>query len=437
MATIFDNSAPIIRSEVVNEDNSKLPVEVLPHPEYQYNESAKTISLKPYKEPDHLVAPVNNIGHSLFSQCDCFINDFMVSQTNNLYAYRAITEAILNYGAEYKKCQGGLSLYTHEINPHAFQTQTEDGFKHRYEAIKENNAAAIGGSNLNPFAFDHFDISYFSVLVDDEQICFKPLKLDFGNNQSLLGFYTLLTSSGVAHQDLGIGVNREDYIKSSEALFAFNLCPAAEDDVFSIHKTGNIRFDIQFKNPLPKAISVIVYAEFNSVKVAEARPLKNKCGTVVARAFEEVLKETRTHPLKLQVDMGKEFYSAPFQEIYKKYNIHMFSVFSEIKNSICERFNRTLMDKIARYWTYSNSFKYVDVLPDIISNYNNSFHRSIGRVPLKVTKENEQEIENSILNYRLTRRNQSFKSMILFEFHVIKICSQKDITKIGQKNVSE
>lgn len=172
-------------------------------------------------------------------------------------------------------------------------------------------------------------------------------------------------------------------------------------------------------------------------KVAEARPLKNKCGTVVARAFEEVLKETRTHPLKLQVDMGKEFYSAPFQEIYKKYNIHMFSVFSEIKNSICERFNRTLMDKIARYWTYSNSFKYVDVLPDIISNYNNSFHRSIGRVPLKVTKENEQEIENSILNYRLTRRNQSFKSMILFEFHVIKICSQKDITKIGQKNVSE
>lgn len=128
-----------------------------------------------------------------------------------------------------------------------------------------DNAAAIGGSNLNPFAFDHFDISYFSVLVDDEQICFKPLKLDFGNNQSLLGFYTLLTSSGVAHQDLGIGVNREDYIKSSEALFAFNLCPAAEDDVFSIHKTGNIRFDIQFKNPLPKAISVIVYAEFNSV----------------------------------------------------------------------------------------------------------------------------------------------------------------------------
>ncbi|OXA40149.1 hypothetical protein Fcan01_24897 [Folsomia candida] len=375
--------------QVVNEDNSKLPPEVIPQPEYQYNESAKTITLKPYKEPDHLVAPVNNIGHSLFSQCDCFINDVMVSQTNNLYAYRGIIEAMLNYGSEYKNCQGGLSLYSQEVDPHTFQTKIEDGFKKRYEAIKEskmleliskpcadifhlpkyllsgtciklkftrstnefcllqpstsakkfkikihsaslfvlshqlypslrvahekllsqnntakfsfrrvemktflvpsgnksvskenlfygqvplrivvafvNNAAVIGSSNLNPFAFDNFDISYFSVLVDDEQICFKPLKLDFENNQSLLCFYTLLTSSGVAHQDLGIGINRDDYINSSKALFAFNLCPLADDDVFSIHKTGNIRFDIQFKKPLAKAVSVIVYAEFNSM----------------------------------------------------------------------------------------------------------------------------------------------------------------------------
>ncbi|XP_021964294.1 uncharacterized protein F54H12.2 [Folsomia candida] len=364
----FQKSFMYIVCQVVNDDNSNLPNEVIPPPEYYYDETAKTIQLKAYKEPDHLVAPVNNIGHSLFSQCDCFINDVMVSQTNNLYGYRGIMEAMLNYGSEYKTCQGGLSLYTQEKHPHEFQTKIDDGYKQRYEAVKgskmleliskpcadifhlpkyllngtciklkftrnshefcllkpstsakkykikihsaslfiishqlypwlrvahekllsqnhsakysfrrvemktflvstgsksiskENlfyghvpvrivvdfvdNAAVIGSSTLNPFAFDNFDVSYFSVLVDDEQICFKPLKLDFDSNQSLLGFYTLLTSSGVAHQDLGIGLNREDYITSSKALFAFNLCPAVEDDVFSIHRTGNIRYSI-------------------------------------------------------------------------------------------------------------------------------------------------------------------------------------------------
>lgn len=123
----------------------------------------------------------------------------------------------------------------------------------------------IGSTDLNPFSFAHFEVSYFSVLVDEEQICFKPLKLDFENNEMLLGFYTLLTASGVAHQDLGIGINRNAYKTSSKSLFAFNLSPTVEEDVFAINKTGNIRFDIKFKKPLPKPVSAIIYAEFNSV----------------------------------------------------------------------------------------------------------------------------------------------------------------------------
>jgi hypothetical protein len=101
--------------------------------------------------------------------------------------------------------------------------------------------------------------------VDEEQSSFKPLKFDFDKNINLLGFYTLLTASGVAHQDLGININREEYKTSNKTLFAFSLVPEIEDDVFSVHKTGNVRFDIQFKTELTQPVSVIIYAEFNSL----------------------------------------------------------------------------------------------------------------------------------------------------------------------------
>lgn len=127
------------------------------------------------------------------------------------------------------------------------------------------NSSMIGNVNKNPFSFKNFNINYFSVLVDDEQTSFKPLKLDFDQNQSLLGFYTLLTSSGIAHQDLGIGVSIENYKSGDKTLFAFNLCPTVEEDVLNLQRTGNIRFDIQFKTELTNPVNAIIYAEFNSL----------------------------------------------------------------------------------------------------------------------------------------------------------------------------
>lgn len=66
-------------------------------------------------------------------------------------------------------------------------------------------------------------------------------------------------------------------------------------------------------------------------KVGEAKAIKNKCTITVAKAFEGILKQRRTSPQNLQVDMGSEFYGQSFQNVCKKYSINMFSVYSEIK----------------------------------------------------------------------------------------------------------
>ena len=47
-----------------------------------------------------------------------------------------------------------------------------------------------------------------------------------------------------------------------------------------------------------------------------------------------------------------------------------------------------------RVLTYLGKKQYSNILKKLVDSYNNSFHRSIGTSPSKVTKANEAEIHN-------------------------------------------
>ena len=65
---------------------------------------------------------------------------------------------------------------------------------------------------------------------------------------------------------------------------------------------------------------------------------------------------------------------------------------SDTKAAVVERFNRTLRDRIAKYMTENNTKRWIDYLPEFISNYNSTFHRSIGMEPRNVSFQNRQEV---------------------------------------------
>ena len=65
----------------------------------------------------------------------------------------------------------------------------------------------------------------------------------------------------------------------------------------------------------------------------------------------------------------------------KTQEIHHFSNHGDAKASIVERFNRTLISKLYRYFTASNTLKYVDILPKLVNQYNRTHHRSIKTTP--------------------------------------------------------
>jgi transposase InsO family protein len=130
-------------------------------------------------------------------------------------------------------------------------------------------------------------------------------------------------------------------------------------------------------------------------KRAFAVPLKDKRGSTLVEAFEQIFSDTI--PNLLQSDRGTEFLNSQVQELFKKYNIrHYWSFNDEIKAAVVERFNRTLKTRMYRYFTAQNTNRWIDVLQSLIASYNNSFHRTIGMTPNDVTADNQQQIAQRV-----------------------------------------
>ena len=67
-----------------------------------------------------------------------------------------------------------------------------------------------------------------------------------------------------------------------------------------------------------------------------------------------------------------------------------------MKASVVERFIRTLKSRLEKYFVKNNTKKWIDVLPQLIENYNNTPHRSIGMSPNEVTDDNADKVFNKM-----------------------------------------
>ena len=68
----------------------------------------------------------------------------------------------------------------------------------------------------------------------------------------------------------------------------------------------------------------------------------------------------------------------------KDNDIEMHSINNEGKSVVAERFIRTLKTKIYKYMTSISKIVYIDELDDIVSEYNNTDHRTIKMKPVDV-----------------------------------------------------
>lgn len=133
-------------------------------------------------------------------------------------------------------------------------------------------------------------------------------------------------------------------------------------------------------------------------KYAWARALKTKTSHEVTEAFKSILVKEKRQPKNLQTDQGKEFFNNEFGNLMKKYNINHYNTYSIKKASMAERFIRTLKERLFKYFSLNGSYKWIDILPSIVSIYNNTVHSTIQMKPINVTKTKEKQLLASAYN---------------------------------------
>lgn len=148
-------------------------------------------------------------------------------------------------------------------------------------------------------------------------------------------------------------------------------------------------------------------------KYAWVEPLRTKGAADMADAWRRVLARAAPRkPEKVQTDKGTEFFNTQVQKLFTENNIHLFASESDQKAAIVERFNRTLKAKMWRYFTASDTRRYLNVLQQLVSSYNHSKHRTIGMAPIQVNKNNELQVWRRLAGDEITRGSDRRKTQV-------------------------
>ena len=138
-------------------------------------------------------------------------------------------------------------------------------------------------------------------------------------------------------------------------------------------------------------VYILIFIDCFTRKVF-ARPLKKKNAIEMSHAINSILNDLENYPNSIITDEGLEYYNSKVRTIFANHAIHHYSIKTKMKASIVERFNRTIKSRFQKYFEAYKTKKWINVLPEFISNYNRTYHRSIGMSPDQVTDKNSKQV---------------------------------------------
>ena len=78
------------------------------------------------------------------------------------------------------------------------------------------------------------------------------------------------------------------------------------------------------------------------------------------------------------------------KDLLEKYNTQIYSTENEEKSSVVERWNRTIKSKMWKQFTVQGNTQYIDILPKILKQYNDTKHSSIKMTPTEGSKKSNE-----------------------------------------------
>ena len=171
--------------------------------------------------------------------------------------------------------------------------------------------------------------------------------------------------------------------------------------------------------PCSNAASLFLFCCWAFLWFAFVRVLNDKTGKSVFSAFKELLENESGICKNLNLDLGSEFIYTPFVEYCQKKKIKLWfsNPEQDNKNSIIERFHRTLRNMILKY-SVSFGKSYIDDIQKLIHNYNYTFHSTIKNRPIDVwmgDASNKQKVNNVIHSFQVNDRVRHLQLKKVFD----------------------
>ena len=163
---------------------------------------------------------------------------------------------------------------------------------------------------------------------------------------------------------------------------------------------------------------------------AYAYPIKNRSLSEITRVFDKWLSELPEKPQVISSDNEKSFVN-----LYKKNDIKYFTSLPGEhagKTALVDSFHRTLRNMINRYMALYKTNNYIDVLPKLMNNYNNSTHSSIKMPPNKVSK---QDMDRIMMEARM--KDEETKPIDLAPGQKVRTLKSKTIFDKAGRNFSK
>ena len=124
-----------------------------------------------------------------------------------------------------------------------------------------------------------------------------------------------------------------------------------------------------------------------------AFPLTNHRTETIISKLQQICDEVGEYPQNINCDL--EFDTNEMKKFAHMHNINFY--FSEpydiVKNSIVERWNRTLNGLLQKYRTASNKYDWYKYINDIVYNYNHTYHRTIKDLPINIFEGDSQNYQ--------------------------------------------
>ena len=172
---------------------------------------------------------------------------------------------------------------------------------------------------------------------------------------------------------------------------------------------GDLTFYSQYKKVNRGYIGMLCVIEI-ATRLAYVELIKSKTQEEISTKLEKIIKRVKNKMVSLTTDNGSEFLNSKVTKLLQENNIRHITNQPGDHNTmaVVERFNRTLKHMLNQYFTNRDTYKYYDIIDDIVHNYNNTFHSGIQNIPSKITEEDISKLRSEAImhNYQQREKNK-------------------------------